>query len=461
MILHLDLTRALQYFSKEYYIKISITASVLTIFVITDILLSNISPGSRNAADFIQSNEGIMLFVVLSVASAAGQLFILEYVRQKATKLWLSKLRLKQIHSIVRIGQYILISVIFTIVFQIVLFEYYDVILLSAVTTISYFLNCIILTTLAIRLLQWYLLRRDPVIFVFSIGSFSGAIAAIATIGFSILIFGSNPPHASPETMMAFPTLVPGTLQYNLNYVNFVFSIVSFIAIWCGAVLLLRHYSKKFGTKTYWVLVCIPLIYFLSQFANIFQLYEPFVASNLNAFFQTFQLVYTLNSTIGGILFGIVFWTASKKMEHIPTLKIYLAITGFGFFLFFASGSATVVQVPYPPYGIQMVSIVGLSSYMIFFGLYSSAIILSEDVKVRQAIRNTAIEQSKLLGNISYAEMEHKITDRVVYVVKNISDKIVQESGVETSYTDYDIKDEVRKVLEEIKNIDKFSNTST
>ncbi len=454
MILHLDLTRALQYFSKEYYIKISITASILTIFVITDILLSNISPGSRIAADFIQSNEGIMLFIVLSVASAAGQLFILSYVKQKATKLWLSKLRLKQIHSIMRIGQYILISVIFTIVFQIVLFQYYDVILLSAVTTISYSLNCIILTTLAIRLLHWYLLRRDPVILVFSIGSFSGAIAAIATISFSILIFGNNPPHATSQTIMAFPTLMPGTLEFNLNYINFVFSIVSFIAIWCGAVLLLRHYSQKFGTKTYWVLVCIPLVYFLSQFANIFHLFEPFAVSNLNAFFQTFQLVYSLNSAIGGVLFGLVFWTASKRLEHIPTLKIYLALTGFGFFLFFASGSATLVQVPYPPYGIQMVSIVGLSSYMIFFGLYSSAVILSEDVKVRKAIRNTAIEQSKLLGNISHAEMEHEITDRVGHVVKNISDKIVQESGVETSYTDYDLKDEVRKILEEIKKTD-------
>ena len=50
MILHLDLTRALQYFSKENYIKISIAASILTIFVITDILLSNISPVSRITA---------------------------------------------------------------------------------------------------------------------------------------------------------------------------------------------------------------------------------------------------------------------------------------------------------------------------------------------------------------------------------------------------------------------------
>ena len=168
-------------------------------------------------------------------------------------------------------------------------------------------------------------------ILVFSVSSFTGAIAAIATISFSVLIFGSSLPYASPETIMAFPTLVPNNLQYNLNYLNFIFSIISFIAIWCGAVLL-AALLKEIWYQDLWILVCIPLVYFLSQFANIFYLYEPFVVSNLNAYFQAFQLVYSLNSAISGILFGIVFYSAYKKIEHISTLKIYLAITKFSFF---------------------------------------------------------------------------------------------------------------------------------
>jgi len=141
-------------------------------------------------------------------------------------------------------------------------------------------------------------------------------------------------------------------------------------------------------------------------------------------------------------------------------LQNYLTIAGFGFFLFFASGSATVVQIPDPPYGIQMVSIVGISSYLIFFGLYSSAVVISDDVKVRQTIRNSAMEQSKLLGGISYAEMEHQITDHVVSVVKNISDKMVEESGVETNYADYDIKEQISLILEEIKKNTDASSSS-
>ena len=437
--------------SKGYYYKISLSVSLVTIFIITDILLSNISPASIPVDNFIHSNTGITLFILFFIISAAAQIATLNYTKKNGEKLWLSKLHLRQIHTTVMIGQFILISFIFTIIFQIVFEGHYTVILLALVTTISYALSFIVMTILAIRLFMWYLRKRDMVILIFSIGSFTAAFSAIATIGFSVFIFGMSPSHASIDTKTAFPVLIPGSTEWLLYYFNSLFSIVSFIATWLGAALLLRHYSKKFAHNTYWIIVSAPLIYFLSQFINILHFYDPVIKSGLNATFIAYQLVFSLNSTIGGILFAIVFWTASKKLEHIATLKNYLTIAGFGFFLFFASGSATVVQIPYPPYGIQMVSIVGISSYLIFFGLYSSAVVISDDVKVRQTIRNSAMEQSKLLGNISYAEMEHQITNHVVSVVKNISDKMVEESGVETNYADYDIKEQISQILEEIK----------
>ncbi len=446
--------------SKGYYYKISLLVSLVTIFIITDILLSNISPASIPVDNFIHSNAGIILFILFSLASAVAQIAALNYIKKNGERLWLSKLHLKQIHTAVMIGQFVLISLIFTIIVQIVFEGHYNVILLAFVTTISYAMSFIVMTILAIRLFMWYLRKRDLVILIFSIGSFTAAFSAIATIGFSVFIFGISPSQASIDTKTAFPVLIPGSTEWLLYYFNSLFSIVSFIATWLGAALLLRHYSKKFAHNTYWIIVCAPLVYFLSQFTNILHFYDPFIKSDLNATFIAYQLVFSLNSTIGGVLFAVVFWTASKKLEHIATLKNYLTIAGFGFFLFFASGSATVVQIPYPPYGIEMVSIVGISSYLIFFGLYSSAVVISDDVKVRQTIRNSAMEQSKLLGSISYAEMEHEITHHVVSVVKNISDKMVEESGVETNYADYDIKEQISQILEEIKKNTDASHSS-
>ena len=46
-----------------------------------------------------------------------------------------------------------------------------------------------------------------------------------------------------------------------------------------------------------------------------------------------------------------------------------------------------------------------------------------------------------------------------LFMWSRISAENGKESGVETSYTDYDIKDEVRKVPEEIKSMTKFPIT--
>ena len=60
--------------SKGYYYKISLLVSLVTIFIITDILLSNISPASIPVDNFIHSNAGIILFILFSLASAVAQI---------------------------------------------------------------------------------------------------------------------------------------------------------------------------------------------------------------------------------------------------------------------------------------------------------------------------------------------------------------------------------------------------
>ena len=170
--------------SKGYYYKISLLVSLVTIFIITDILLSNISPASIPVDNFIHSNAGIILFILFSLASAVAQIAALNYIKKNGERLWLSKLHLKQIHTAVMIGQFVLISLIFTIIVQIVFEGHYNVILLAFVTTISYAMSFIVMTILAIRLFMWYLRKRDLVILIFSIGSFTGSVLCYSNYWF-------------------------------------------------------------------------------------------------------------------------------------------------------------------------------------------------------------------------------------------------------------------------------------
>jgi hypothetical protein len=67
---------------------------------------------------------------------------------------------------------------------------------------------------------------------------------------------------------------------------------------------------------------------------------------------------------------------------------------------------ATVLQAGYPPFGLANVSFVGLSSLLILSGLYYSAISVAHDARLRQSIKKSAIEESKLLASIGAAQME-------------------------------------------------------
>jgi hypothetical protein len=70
----------------------------------------------------------------------------------------------------------------------------------------------------------------------------------------------------------------------------------------------------------------------------------------------------------------------------------------------------------YLPLGVVTVSFVGLSSYLMFVGLYCSALSLSEDIRLRQSIRKSTVEQSKLLDSIGTVHMEQG------YIKKSIED---------------------------------------
>ena len=77
-----------------------------------------------------------------------------------------------------------------------------------------------------------------------------------------------------------------------------------------------------------------------------------------------------------------------------------MMISAFGFVLLFISNQSTLIAGPYPPFGFFTVGFMGLSAYLIYIGIYSAAISMSEDSRLRQSIRRSAIEESKMLVSI-------------------------------------------------------------
>jgi hypothetical protein len=99
-----------------------------------------------------------------------------------------------------------------------------------------------------------------------------------------------------------------------------------------------------------------------------------------------------------------------------------MLITGFGFMLFINAATATVLQAAYPPFGLSNVSLVGLSAYLILFGLYHSALSISHDVKLRQLVGNSLVSDSNFLNSIGDAQMMHELENKILDITKKNSD---------------------------------------
>lgn len=70
---------------------------------------------------------------------------------------------------------------------------------------------------------------------------------------------------------------------------------------------------------------------------------------------------------------------------------------------------------------------------------------------LRQSIKKSVMEQSKLLHNIGTAEMENEIQKQLLPAARKVSEYMSDKTGIETSMDQNDIKSYMQVVLKELR----------
>ena len=85
-------------------------------------------------------------------------------------------------------------------------------------------------------------------------------------------------------------------------------------------------------------------------------------------------------------------------------------------------------------YGVAADSISSLSSYLFVIGFYALAISISHDRLLRQSIRSSALEVSKLLDVLGTPNVEQEIETRVLSTArkKEVADSTAERSRIFT-----------------------------
>jgi hypothetical protein len=433
---------------------IFIVCMIVVIALIADAFLARTA--DLFSPTFSRTFGTMAAFTLILIVCFVGQFLILFFVRYRSEELLAqASARFYKTYKVTMAFQIALSILLLLVIFQILVMSYYSIFALIAATATSYALAIAMMALLMKSFLSWFITGKNFLILAYTIA----AAILVIHLGFTLFFTVSALLDVPAEIRTAIsrtPFFMPGSVEFILSSIHELTSILSFSVLWGATVLLLHHYSQKVGRIKYWILVTLPLVYFLSQFPTLFfNLFNPLINENPIFFGSLLTFIFTLSKPAGGILFGIAFWTIARNIPGTVVIRNYLTISALGFVLLFTSDQAILLIIlPYPPFGVAAVSFAGLSSYLIFVGIYYSAISISHDDKVRREIKKFAISESKLLDSIGSAQLEKNIAEKVTAITQS-QDSAAQSSGVPSSIDEDEIRKYVEDVLHEIKSVRK------
>jgi hypothetical protein len=419
---------------------------LVTIIVIT--IDSEIGYVADFIPDQISSRGGVFAFIVIAAIFAITQYFILNYVKQsnKETRERVSKLL--TLHTGISVVQYILAAVIALVILQILLTQQYSIVSLYIVHAISYGLWIVILSLLAFAFFFWYVSSNNNlIVLIFVLAMIAYVVNGITSIATYFDMLTQQKRVVTSTDVAYFPEFSIESIGSQIGLASQIASAAAYVLTWIGTVKMLYPYIKKLGKIKFWIIMGVAMIYYLFSFP-LFVLGYFTPSENVDA--MTNVLIFSFAGIMSGIIFGAAFLSVARTLRKDSDLRNHMVIAAYGFVLFYIAGSAMASQAAYPPYGIVSVSFTGLSCYLIYTGLYSSAVTVSQDTTLRLSIRKSVSEQAKFLDSMGTAQMEQELQSTVTKIARKHSDVLTKKTGVESSMTDADIKEYLTMVLNEI-----------
>ena len=404
------------------------------------------------------TNYSIFIFLGISVTFLILSFFILKYNWNYINEFIKKSNRIFTIFKITLLAQIFLSSLLILLNFQIIMLHYYSTYILIISLFVSYSLGFFILFFLTYKFLRWYFIKSNHLLLFYSLAFGTIFLESVFKLVFTEIMIIFKPQLIFPMTIGSSIFIPAYSLQGYLNNIFPILSIFSFVFAWIASSIMLKEYSKKVGGKVkYWIIVSIPLIFFISQFFVQFNSQTIFqLTSNITSFSITLTIIFIFSKLIGGLLFGIPFWTIAKTI-HNSAIKTSMTIAGFGFvFIFLTNQANGIIVTPYPPFGIITSLFFGLSSFLVMVGFYCSAIYISENSDIRKLIKNDILKYD-LLSQISTRFIEDKTINYINQIGKASKNELFVDYN-RLFLNDKDIKQYVKDVINEISKKKNYNN---
>jgi hypothetical protein len=402
---------------------------------------------------FIPEGAKLLLFAVNSSLCLLFVFIILTYLEASFKKNPLNKkFDLELLYRFSLNSLFVIATLMALLVFQQYDNSYYNISISIFIIIISYGTATGFLIKLIMLFLSWWRSNPNWVLSLFITSmiliTFNLAITAIVTV----IKLGDRSDEIRPFVGGAVD-ISAGKYVF-LNNIYTVTTLTSFVCFWVTTAILINYYRERsFSKLTYWILLAIPLVYFLLNYIY------PFILSTLlsgsmaldpvtvSLYLTTFL---TLSKPIGGLTFAIAFWKISSNLSYEKNIKTYMIVCGWGIFLIFSTNQAgTQTLAPYPPFGLATTSALILGSFMMLLGVYNSAVLVGNNNKLRTSIRQYALESS-LLGVVGTSQMNKEIAQTVEKITR-LKYQLETDEELPIDFDESGLKDYLSHLIVEVK----------
>jgi hypothetical protein len=441
---------------KEIQYKVSTIAIVALISsLLIDSLLSDISTIINQSLPEISR---IALFTALfAVAGLSGSRAVIYESKKIKNELGFKNYALALASRIVPLIQYAIIGLLGLLTLQIIFGSQYLTVSYVALIAASWTTGALLMAAMSFKFIQWYRTKRNRLVLLYLVSSLMFCVILGASIVPQSLITLETTPIVNANSSEVKP------FQANPQILDTLFAIISIanwlviplaLIIWAATAVVLRGYSKKYGVGKYWLMISAPLASLIIASVSVLILLPT-----LSSIFDENAIPYAMLAFGGilteGFLLGFAFIITSRTYQRITgsrtKINYYLDISARGVVILFVSFFANPSAGSYLPFGVIAASFFAFGAYLFFTGIYSSAISVSGDMNLRKSIRKSAMDQSKLLGSIGTSQMKLELQKRVLSIAKSQQDNMLQETGVQPSLSEHDMKEYLDEVISEIK----------
>lgn len=409
---------------------------------------------------FIQSPTGIGLFLFLFGLSLVGGFLILNNIflilREKKSIFTKYKNWLKMM----QVAIFILSAIL--LIDMIVSGKYFTI-NLTSIVIVSYGSSVLMSIFVSYKLFKWFGENKNKFSFIFGLSIFFLFVNNLVSILLFSTLLSEKPLEIDLATPVVFNFECDATSWYCLFKENIIniqsyTLIIYFAFFWISNYLLLHHHIKKIGKIRFYTLITLPLILFYFVFIYHYdELYSLTETQNFDEtlifMLQIFIVVFSI--AVCGVLYGIGFKSVANLLRLSPNIVRFLKMATYGIILLFITANGTIVGAALPPFGIPSIVFLPFASILFYVGIYYSIIAISNDIKVRKYIKNSAYKELQIMGNLAQSQMMDNMKDRVLSMTKKYSEELHQKDDSETMESEDDLKNYLDEAISIFKKKDK------